>query len=39
MKGPLHAIRNRGWQLSGLSTDTALAAYLADPPATYVLLG
>jgi DNA polymerase I len=31
VKPALHAIRNRGWQLDGLVTDTALAAYLARP--------
>src|SRR5688500_14468312 len=28
-KGPLLALRARGWQLAGLTSDTALAAYLA----------
>ncbi|GAB3299877.1 DNA polymerase I [Parasphingorhabdus pacifica] len=31
IKGPLHAIRDRGWQLAGLTSDTALAAYLVRP--------
>ena len=31
VKGPLHAIRNRGWELAGLTSDTALAAYLVRP--------
>ncbi len=31
MKGPLHALRGRGWRLGGLTSDTALAAYLAKP--------
>jgi DNA polymerase-1 len=31
LKGPLLALRDRGWQLSGASSDTALAAYLALP--------
>ena len=31
MKGALHALRGRGWTLAGLTTDTALAAYLAKP--------
>ncbi|MDR7300394.1 DNA polymerase I [Haloactinomyces albus] len=30
-KGPLHAIRDRGWSLAGLTSDTALAAYLVRP--------
>jgi DNA polymerase-1 len=30
-KGPLLALRARGWQVAGLSSDTALAAYLAMP--------
>ena len=30
-KGPLHALAARGVELNGLSTDTALAAYLALP--------
>ena len=30
-KGPLHALAARGWQLHGLTSDTALAAYLALP--------
>ncbi len=30
-KGPMLALRARGWQLRGLSVDTALAAYLALP--------
>jgi DNA polymerase-1 len=30
-KGPLLALRARGWQLAGLTSDTALAAYLALP--------
>jgi DNA polymerase I len=31
MKGPLHALRGRGWTLAGLTSDTALAAYLVRP--------
>ncbi|WP_461145640.1 DNA polymerase I [Salinifilum aidingensis] len=31
VKGPLHAIRHRGWSVAGLSSDTALAAYLVRP--------
>ncbi len=31
VKGPLHALRGRGWTLSGLTSDTALAAYLVRP--------
>ena len=31
MKGALHAMRGRGWHLRGLTSDTALAAYLAKP--------
>jgi DNA polymerase I len=31
VKGPLHALRNRGWRLAGLTSDTALAAYLVRP--------
>ena len=30
-KGPLHALAARGWDLQGISTDTALAAYLVRP--------
>jgi DNA polymerase I len=30
-KAALHALRGRGWTLAGLSSDTALAAYLARP--------
>lgn len=30
-KGPLHALRERGWTLRGLRDDTALSAYLARP--------
>jgi DNA polymerase-1 len=30
-KGPMLAIRARGWQLAGLDRDTALSAYLARP--------
>ena len=30
-KGPLLALRARGWTLAGLTSDTALAAYLALP--------
>ncbi|HEV2376321.1 MAG TPA: DNA polymerase I [Streptosporangiaceae bacterium] len=30
-KGPLHAFAARGWEVAGLTTDTALAAYLALP--------
>ncbi len=30
-KGPLLAMKARGWALAGLSSDTALAAYLAMP--------
>jgi DNA polymerase I len=31
IKGGLHALRGRGWTLGGLTSDTALAAYLARP--------
>ncbi|MDP9416388.1 MAG: DNA polymerase I [Actinomycetota bacterium] len=30
-KGPLLALRARGWQLRGVTSDTALAAYLSRP--------
>jgi DNA polymerase I len=30
-KGPMHAMAAHGWQLAGLTSDTALAAYLALP--------
>ncbi len=30
-KGPMLALRARGWQLAGLERDTALSAYLARP--------
>ncbi|RCW39516.1 DNA polymerase I [Halopolyspora algeriensis] len=30
-KGPLHAVRDRGWSLAGLTSDTALAAYIVRP--------
>ena len=30
-KAALHALRSRGWTLAGLTSDTALAAYLARP--------
>jgi DNA polymerase I len=30
-KAALHALRARGWSLAGLTSDTALAAYLARP--------
>jgi DNA polymerase-1 len=30
-KGPIHALAARGWGLRGLTSDTALAAYLALP--------
>ncbi|WP_331272138.1 DNA polymerase I [Motilibacter aurantiacus] len=30
-KGPLHALRERGWQLAGVTSDTQLSAYLARP--------
>jgi DNA polymerase I len=30
-KGPIHALAARGWALRGLTSDTALAAYLALP--------
>lgn len=30
-KGPLHALRARGWDLQGLSCDTQLAAYILRP--------
>ena len=31
VKGPIHALRERGWTLAGLTSDTALAAYLVRP--------
>ena len=31
IKGPIHAVRARGWTLDGVTSDTALAAYLARP--------
>ncbi|MCP3802504.1 DNA polymerase I [Allokutzneria sp. A3M-2-11 16] len=31
VKGGLHALRDRGWSVAGLTTDTALAAYLVRP--------
>ncbi|WP_296152465.1 MULTISPECIES: DNA polymerase I [unclassified Pseudonocardia] len=31
VKAVLHALRGRGWTLGGLTSDTALAAYLARP--------
>ncbi|WP_231949815.1 DNA polymerase I [Alloactinosynnema sp. L-07] len=31
VKRALHALRHRGWTLAGLTTDTALAAYLVRP--------
>ncbi|WP_051342671.1 DNA polymerase I [Pseudonocardia spinosispora] len=31
IKGALHALRARGWRIDGLTSDTALAAYLARP--------
>ncbi|MGY1838552.1 MULTISPECIES: DNA polymerase I [unclassified Modestobacter] len=31
VKGPLLAVWARGWELRGLASDTALAAYLANP--------
>jgi DNA polymerase-1 len=31
IKGPWHALRARGWTLAGLTSDTALAAYLVRP--------
>ena len=31
IKGPSHALRARGWRLEGVTSDTALAAYLARP--------
>jgi DNA polymerase-1 len=31
VKPALHALRARGWRLTGLTTDTALAAYLVRP--------
>ncbi|GAA3048486.1 DNA polymerase I [Actinokineospora globicatena] len=31
VKRSLHAVRHRGWELAGLTTDTALAAYLVRP--------
>ncbi|MFC7616158.1 DNA polymerase I [Actinokineospora soli] len=31
VKRSLHALRHRGWELQGLATDTALAAYLVRP--------
>ncbi|WP_017974410.1 DNA polymerase I [Actinopolyspora halophila] len=31
VKVPMHAIRERGWELRGVTSDTALAAYLVRP--------
>jgi DNA polymerase I len=31
IKGPSHGVRARGWRLDGVTSDTALAAYLARP--------
>ncbi|WP_245645898.1 DNA polymerase I [Pseudonocardia acaciae] len=31
VKAAIHALRNRGWRLAGLTSDTALAAYLVRP--------
>ena len=31
IKGALHAVRARGWQVAGWTSDTALAAYLVRP--------
>ncbi|HSV66834.1 MAG TPA: DNA polymerase I [Mycobacteriales bacterium] len=31
LKGPLLALRDRGWELAGVTSDTALEAYLALP--------
>ncbi|MDF2976631.1 MAG: polymerase [Actinomycetospora sp.] len=31
IKGPSHGVRARGWRLEGVTSDTALAAYLARP--------
>lgn len=31
VKGPMHALRARGWTLRGVTSDTALAAYLVRP--------
>ena len=31
VKGPMLALRERGWSLAGVTTDTALAAYIALP--------
>lgn len=31
VKGPMHALRARGWALRGVTSDTALAAYLVRP--------
>ncbi|HET7406644.1 MAG TPA: DNA polymerase I [Mycobacteriales bacterium] len=31
VKGPLHALAERGWTVAGISSDTALAAYLVLP--------
>ncbi|HWE89505.1 MAG TPA: DNA polymerase I [Pseudonocardiaceae bacterium] len=31
IKGPWHALRSRGWTFAGLTSDTALAAYLVRP--------
>ncbi len=31
LKGPLHALAARGWELAGVTSDTALAAYLVKP--------
>jgi DNA polymerase-1 len=30
-KGPIHALEGRGWRIEGITSDTALAAYLALP--------
>jgi len=31
LKGPLHALTARGWTVAGVTSDTALAAYLVKP--------
>ncbi len=31
LKGPWHALTSRGWEIAGVTSDTALAAYLVKP--------